>query len=83
MENAFAFAPSQTMTRRFAFFSDGKKGRLLLVNIIAILFIAIFILIVIRRGENDKSEERVRKKHNLPTRVISRTEIFLLGEKKT
>ena len=45
-----------------------------MINIIAILFIAIFILIVIRRGENDKSEERVRKKHNLPTRVISPTE---------
>ena len=78
------------MTRRFAFFSDGKKGGLLFVHIIAILIVGTFILIVTRRGEVDHrvclqkkiTTDCVRKKYNLPTEIISRTEIFLLGEKK-
>ena len=61
------------MTRRFAFFSDGKKGRLLLVNIIAILFIA-SLLFSSSSAEVRLTRECVRKKHNLPTRVISPTE---------
>ena len=78
------------MTRRFAFFSDGKKGGLLFVHIIAILIACIFILILTRRGEVDHrlclqkkiTTDCVRKKYNLPTEIISRTEIFLLAEKK-
>ena len=73
------------MTRRFAFFSDGKKGGLLFVHIVGT-----FILIVTRRGEDDHrvclqkkiTTDCVRKKYNLPRDHLSHRDLFARREEK-